>query len=67
METEEARERRDEEIEDKRKKEAGASKGTYAAIHHLKSSPTFSVRPCSSVGRVTVDLFRRSWVRFPPR
>ena len=38
-----------------------------AAIHHLKSSPTFSVRPCSSVGRVTVDLFRRSWVRFPPR
>ena len=25
-------------------------------IHHLKSSPTFSVRPCSSVGRVTVDL-----------
>ena len=26
-----------------------------AAIHHLKSSPTFSVRPCSSVGRVTVD------------
>ena len=38
-----------------------------AAIHHLKSSPTFSVRPCSSVGRVTVDLIRRSWVRFPPR
>ena len=32
-----------------------------------KSSPTFSVRPCSSVGRVTVDLIRRSWVRFPPR
>ena len=31
------------------------------------SSPTFSVRPCSSVGRVTVDLIRRSWVRFPPR
>ena len=28
---------------------------------------TFSVRPCSSVGRVTVDLIRRSWVRFPPR
>ena len=26
-----------------------------AAIHHLKSSPTFSVRPCSSVGRVTED------------
>ena len=39
----------------------------FAAIHHLKSSPTFSARPCSSVGRVTVDLFRRSWVRFPPR
>ena len=32
-----------------------------------KSSPTFSVRPCSSVGRVTVDLIRKSWVRFPPR
>ena len=32
-----------------------------------KSSPTFSVRPRSSVGRVTVDLFQRSWVRFPPR
>ena len=39
----------------------------FAAIHHLKSSPTFSVRPCSCVGRVTVDLIRRSWVRFPPR
>ena len=39
----------------------------FAAIHHLKSSPTFSVRPCSSVGGVTVDLIRRSWVRFPPR
>ena len=39
----------------------------FAAVHHLISSPTFSVRPCSSVGRVTVDLFRRSWVRFPPR
>ena len=38
----------------------------FAAIHHLKSSPTFSVRPRSSVGRVTVDLIRRSWVRFPP-
>ena len=34
---------------------------------HLKSSPTFSVQPCSSVGIVTVDLIRRSWVRFPPR
>ena len=33
----------------------------------LKSSSTFSVRPRSSVGRVTVDLIRRSWVRFPPR
>ena len=32
-----------------------------------KSSPTFSVRPRSSVGRVTIDLIRRSWVRFPPR
>ena len=31
------------------------------------SSPTFSVRPCGSVGRVTVDLIRSSWVRFPPR
>ena len=41
METEEARERRDEEIEEKRKKEAGASKGTYAAIHHLKILPDF--------------------------
>ena len=39
----------------------------FAAIHHLKSSPTFSVRPCSSVGRVTVDLIRRSLVRFLPR
>ena len=39
----------------------------FAAIHNLKSFPTFSVRPCSSVGRVTVDLIRRSWVRFPPR
>ena len=39
----------------------------FAAIHHLKLSLTFSVRPCSSVGRVTVDLIRRSWVRFPPR
>ena len=39
----------------------------FAAIHHLKSSPTFSVRPCSSVSRVTVNLIRRSWVRFPPR
>ena len=25
------------------------------------------MRPCSSVGRVTEDLIRRSWVRFPPR
>ena len=39
----------------------------FAAIHHLKSSPSFSLPPCSSVGRVTVDLIRRSWVRFPPR
>ena len=28
---------------------------------------TFSVRPRSSVGRMTVDLIRRSWVGFPPR
>ena len=39
----------------------------FAAIHHLKSSPTFSVRHRSLVGRATVDLIRRSWVRFPPR
>ena len=39
----------------------------FAAIHHLKSAPTFSVGPCSSVSRVTVDLIRRSWVQFPPR
>ena len=39
----------------------------FATIHHLNSSPTFSVRPCSSVGRVTVDLIWRSWVRFSPR
>ena len=39
----------------------------FAAIHHLKSSPTFSVRPCSSVGRVTEDLIWRSWVLFPPK
>ena len=32
-----------------------------------KIVPDFSVRPRSSVGRVTVDLFRRSWVRFPQR
>ena len=38
----------------------------FAAIRHLKLSPTSSMRPCNSVGRVTVDLFRRSWVRFPP-
>ena len=51
----------------------GGKKGEFrdwtkpAAIHHLKSSPTFSVRPCSLVGRVTVDLIRRSCVQFPPR
>ena len=38
----------------------------FAAIHHL-NRPCLSVRPRSSVGRVTVDLIRRSWVRFPPR
>ena len=32
-----------------------------------ESSLTLSVRPRSSVGRVTVDQIRRSWVRFPPR
>ena len=36
-------------------------------IHHLKSSPTFSVRPCCSVGRVAVGLIRSSWDRFPAR
>ena len=39
----------------------------FAAINHLKLSPTFSGRPRRSVGRVTVDLFWRSWIRFPPR
>ena len=39
----------------------------FYAIHHLKSSPTYSVQPCSSVGRVTVDLIWRSWVQFPLR
>ena len=39
----------------------------FAAIHYLKSSPTSFVRPRSSVGRVTADLIRRSWVRFPHR
>ena len=38
-----------------------------AAMRHLKSSPTFSVRPRSAIGRVTVGLVRRSWLRFPPR
>ena len=37
------------------------------ASHPTLCSPTFSVRPRSSVGRVTIDLIRRSWVRFPPR
>ena len=32
-----------------------------------KSSSWFSLRPRSSVARVTLDLVRRSWVRFPPR
>ena len=32
-----------------------------------QSSLTFSVWPRSSVGRLTVDLIRRSWVWFPPR
>ena len=43
------------------------SKGKQGTTRGKESSPTFSVRPCSSVGRVTVDLIRRSWVRFPPR
>ena len=45
------------------------STGTQIVEQRINSevSPTFSVRPRSSVGRVTVDLFRRSWVRFPPR
>ena len=38
-----------------------------AKLFRSRWSPTFSVRPPSSVGRVTVDLIRRSWVRFPPR
>ena len=32
-----------------------------------RSTMNTNVRPRSSVGRVTVDLIRRSWVRFPPR
>ena len=40
---------------------------TSVGIEPPKSSPTFSIRPRSSVGRVTVDLIRRSWVRFPMR
>ena len=40
---------------------------TNGETQMVKSSPTFSVRPRSSVGRVTVDLIRRSWARFPPR
>ena len=39
----------------------------FAAIHHLKSSRLSLCDLVSSVGRVTVDLIRRSWVRFPPR
>ena len=46
--------------ESRRRESKGAYECTliFAAIHHLKSSPTFSVRPCSSVGRVTEDLVR---------
>ena len=40
---------------------------TTSSPRFITSSPTFSVRPCSSVGRVTVDLIRRSRVRLPPR
>ena len=39
----------------------------FVSISQQSVYPTFSVRPRSSVGRVTVDLIRRSWVRFPPR
>ena len=39
----------------------------FAAIHHLNRPRLSPVRPRSSVGRVAVDLIRRSWVRFPPR
>ena len=45
----------------------GRGRKETLAAKHCDSSLTFSVRPCSSVGRVTVDLIRRSWVRFPPR
>ena len=50
----------------KNKQKFKSSKSEYYKLNP-KSSPTFSVRPRSSVGRVTVDLIRRSWVRFPPR
>ena len=40
---------------------------TEATNAFVPLSTIMSVRPCSSVGRVTVDLIRRSWVRFPPR
>ena len=35
----------------------------FAAIHHLKSSPT----SLCDLAAQTVDLIRRSWVRYPPR
>ena len=39
----------------------------YTSELILCSTICVPMRPCSSVGRVTVDLIRRSWVRFPPR
>ena len=38
----------------------------FFSPRYLKSSPVFSVRSRCSFGRVTVDLIRRSWVRYPP-
>ena len=38
---------------------------TYECTYECTLS--FFVRPRSSVGRVTLDLIRRTWVRFPPR
>ena len=41
------------------------SKGNQGTTQGKEKILTFSVRPRSSVGRVTVDLIQRSWVRFP--
>ena len=46
---------------------SGRFSRTEVAQRKLGTSPTFSVRHCSSVGRVTEDLIRRSWVRFSSR